>query len=261
MVNLLLGHTAFILKGPCLFKWQYSWFCPYLRGDDARLDLPLLSLDTISSVKLKAEMICAWWVQKEPRYSAPQQQRNRIPLQQSWYLPFALPFPALQGGQLWKDVGKDISSSSQLLETSPSPEGQRTGLPARPAAVLLAKAHLQEKVPHAADIPILGSYIWHRDIWAACRHFGCRLEQRRAARLPWQAFGQPSLLCPCGQHLLCFMCCGSWVRETHTSCSGLGRYVPPTLEQSSDFQPFSFNSSQVLLLSPRLQHPLMKISP
>lgn len=121
--------------------------------------------------------------------------------------------------------------SQPASETSPSPEGQRAGLTARPAAEVLPAAHPQEKVPHTASNWLL-----------------------------WQAFGQPSVPCLCGQPLLSFMYCGSWATVTHASHSGLDRLAWPTWE-ASDLQSFSFNTFQVLLLSARLQHLLTKIPP
>lgn len=117
----------------------------------------------------------------------------------------------------------------------------------------------QEKVPHAADA--MQQHL--TQVYPGCLHSSCL----RAGAEKGQhgscgkLFGQPSVLHLCRQPLLCFMYCGSQVRETHTLCPGLDRFVPPVSEQSSDLQSFSFNSSRVLLLSPRLLHPLTKIFP
>lgn len=128
--------------------------------------------------------------------------------------------------------------ASQLLETCPAPAGKGEGcLPGQLQRCSLRhtcmrRCHPLPGLPVTSDMDTAGL--------PAHTHLACMLEQTKGRTAPVASF-RPTL-CPPSVHTpsLCFVCCGSRVRETCASCLCPVRFVPQTSEQGSDVQSLSF---------------------
>lgn len=230
-----------------MLAWQHNWFSPYLQGDEPRLGLLLLSLDTVSSLKLQAEIICAPMSTESTRELHSPRAESVPPLHSA--------SPVLWGGGwgCWDRHGL-IQPAAGHLSCSWFLQG-RAKAACQASSELLPPAHPQQKGPHAARA---GQWPLTWTELDCLTHLACLLEHTKDSLAP-VAFSKLSVLPPC-RHPLCASCTLCFERERPTLHVGVWPYLCHKHQSRAQTSSPSVLQFPSLSHIPRLQHLLTKFS-